>query len=306
MTSRATEITFTPAEPIATSSASSSSARACTNAGGRLRETAIRGRSAVARRDDGRVAGVERLPQHRLGDRPGGQVAGLPERDVHGPVVARHLGELPGAVERVDDPDPLGLQAALVVLALLGEHGVGGPVLGQQRHQQLVGGPVAGVLELASLQTLGAHLEQPATGRLGQPGGHHVVVGGRVVGRGAGVEGHRLTLAERSGVELLLGPLEALGEQASRRRRRRARPGGGPPCARRRCSRTAGSRRPPADPAAGRCRCAPGGSRRCRARSAATFRPLWPLSPPPSLTRIVPNGMSSSSWTATIRSAGTL
>ena len=34
--------------------------------------------------------------------------------------------------------------------------------------------------------------------------------------------------------------------------------------------------------------------------------PLWPLSPPPSLVRSAPNGMSSSSWTAMIRSVGTL
>src|SRR3954453_15712792 len=45
--SRGTEITFTPAEPIGISSASISFARACTNSGGRLRETAIRGRVAV-------------------------------------------------------------------------------------------------------------------------------------------------------------------------------------------------------------------------------------------------------------------
>src|SRR6478735_4390134 len=45
--SRATERTLTPAEPIGTSSASSSSASALTKAGGRLRETAIRGRLEV-------------------------------------------------------------------------------------------------------------------------------------------------------------------------------------------------------------------------------------------------------------------
>src|SRR4051794_5298614 len=53
--SRATEITFTPAEPIGTSSASSSSASACTNSGGRLRDTAMRGRSAV---EGGTTGGV--------------------------------------------------------------------------------------------------------------------------------------------------------------------------------------------------------------------------------------------------------
>ena len=33
------------------------------------------------------------------------EFAGLPQRDVHGPVIAIEFGELAGAVERVDDPD---------------------------------------------------------------------------------------------------------------------------------------------------------------------------------------------------------
>src|SRR6478735_4739006 len=45
--SRTTEMTLTPADPIGTSSASISFASAWTNSGGRLRETAIRGRAAV-------------------------------------------------------------------------------------------------------------------------------------------------------------------------------------------------------------------------------------------------------------------
>ncbi len=45
--SRTTEMTLTPAEPIGTSSASSSAASASTKAGGRVRETAMRGRSDV-------------------------------------------------------------------------------------------------------------------------------------------------------------------------------------------------------------------------------------------------------------------
>jgi hypothetical protein len=47
VTSRTTEITFAPAEPIGTRSAPMSSARPSTNAGGRVRLTAIRGRSPV-------------------------------------------------------------------------------------------------------------------------------------------------------------------------------------------------------------------------------------------------------------------
>ena len=48
--------------------------------------------------------------------------------------------------------------------------------------------------------------------------------------------------------------------------------------------------------AAGRCRRGRGRSRRCRATTRIERRPLWPLSPPPSLIRRVPKAMSSSSW----------
>ena len=119
----------------------------------------------------------------------------LPERDVHGPVVARHLGELAGAVERVDDPHPLGLEPRLVVLALFREHRVVRPVGREQLHQQLVGGLVAGVLELTALETLAADLEQPLPRDRGEPLGQDVVVG---TGRAAPVvvvRRHLVTLA---------------------------------------------------------------------------------------------------------------
>ena len=164
--SRTTDITLTPADPIGTSSASISWASALTNSGGRLRETAIRGRGAVLGGTTDGCAGVEGLAQRRLGDGTGDQVAVLPQGDVHGPVVARRLGELAGAVERVDDPDPAGVQPDLVVLALLGEDGVVRPVLGEQGHQQLVGGLVAGVLELAALEAL---LRAPRAGAPPRP-----------------------------------------------------------------------------------------------------------------------------------------
>ena len=102
-------------------------------AGGRLRETAIRGRAAVLGGYDGRRAGRERLAEPRLGHRARDEVAlavaALPEGHVHGPVVARRLGELAGAVERVHDPDPVAGEPDLVVLALLGQHGVARSVL---------------------------------------------------------------------------------------------------------------------------------------------------------------------------------
>ena len=46
---------------------------------------------------------------------------------MHRPVGAAGLAELPGAVERVDDPHPLGVEAAAVLGALLGQHAVVGP-----------------------------------------------------------------------------------------------------------------------------------------------------------------------------------
>ena len=181
MTSRTTEITLAPADPIATVSPPSAATSPSVNAGGRLRETAIRGLGAVLGGTTGGSPVVNVCPEPGLGDRPGGQVAlavvALPQRDVDGPVVARGLGELAGAVERVDDPDPVAGEPDLVVLALLGQHGVARPVLGEQLHDQLVGGAVAGVLELAALEPLLPDLEQAAAGGLGHPAGQHVVVG---------------------------------------------------------------------------------------------------------------------------------
>ena len=152
-----------------------------------MRETAIRGRFDVRCRYDGRLAGVEGLPQRRLGDGPGDEVATVdgtgPQRDVHCPVVAGRLGELAGAVERVDDPDSVGRQPGLVVLALLGKDCVTRTMLGDQPHQQVVGRAVSGVLELLALETLGADLEQALTGDGGGPGCEDMVVGGGLGGR---------------------------------------------------------------------------------------------------------------------------
>ena len=88
----------------------------------------------------------------------------------------------------------------------------------QQRHQQVVGGQVAGVLELLALEALAADLGQQVAGDGGRPGGEGVVVvavgTGRRAGRarrGASVTGARL--ASGSAVEDALGALQALGEQ---------------------------------------------------------------------------------------------
>jgi hypothetical protein len=63
---------------------------------------------------------------------------GRPQRDVHGPVGAAVLGELAGAVERVDDPHPVGGEPGRVVAALLREHRVTGTQPRQLGHEQLV------------------------------------------------------------------------------------------------------------------------------------------------------------------------
>ena len=67
-----------PADPIGTRSAPMWAARPSTKAGGRVRLTAIRGRSAVRGGTSGGVAGVERGGDARLGDRADGQLARLP------------------------------------------------------------------------------------------------------------------------------------------------------------------------------------------------------------------------------------
>ncbi len=139
-----------------------------------------------ARRDHRRVAGVEGPADAGLRDGTGGELAVLPQRDVHGPVVAGRLGELAGAVEGVDDPHARGAQPVLVGdrgLALLGHHRVARTVLGAERHQQVVRRLVPGVLELPALEPLAADLGQQLAGDGGRPGGEDVVVGGCRSGR---------------------------------------------------------------------------------------------------------------------------
>ena len=70
-----------------------------------------------------------------------------------------------------------------------------GPVGREQLHQQLVGGLVAGVLELTPLETLAAHFEQPLPRDRRQPLGQHVVVGTGWRGAVAVVVRHAVTLA---------------------------------------------------------------------------------------------------------------
>ncbi len=61
-------------------------------------------------------------------------------------------------------------------MLLLRQHGVVGSLLGEQPHQQLVRGEVAGVLELLALETLSPHVEEQGAGLVGGPGRELVVV----------------------------------------------------------------------------------------------------------------------------------
>ena len=67
---------------------------------------------------------------------------------MHGPVVAAEFGELPGAVERIDDPYPLGGQPCRVVDTFFGQDHVTRPGCTQFRHQEVVGSLVAGGFSL--------------------------------------------------------------------------------------------------------------------------------------------------------------
>ena len=84
-------------------------ATAVATAGGRLRLTTRRGGpSEIRAGGSGGGTAVSVRPCAGQRHRRGGDRAVDDERDVHRPVGAAVLAELAGAVERVDDPDPLG------------------------------------------------------------------------------------------------------------------------------------------------------------------------------------------------------
>ena len=102
---------------------------------------------------------------------------------MHGEVVAA-LAVLPRAVERVDDPEPVGAEPAEVAVALLGEQRVAGAVLGQPALDEDVRLAVGGVAQLAVDGAVvlrrraerAAYLEQQAAGLLGHLARQHAVV----------------------------------------------------------------------------------------------------------------------------------
>jgi hypothetical protein len=78
---------------------------------------------------------------------------------VDGPVGAAGFAELPGAVERVDDPDPARGQPRRVVGALFGQQHVPGTARGERRTQELVRQPVARLAQQVRLATAGPQHE---------------------------------------------------------------------------------------------------------------------------------------------------
>jgi hypothetical protein len=99
-------------------------------------------------------------------DGPCHQLARLPQRDVYGPVLTAEFGELARAVQRVDDPHPVGTEPSRIGLlffgGLFGEHRVIGASCSKGFHQIFVSAPVSSVLSLGAggLRELGAHAEQ--------------------------------------------------------------------------------------------------------------------------------------------------
>jgi hypothetical protein len=86
---------------------------------------------------------------------------------MHRPVGPASLTELPGSVQRVNDPGPLGGQPGRIVLTFLGQHRVTRAQPGQLGHQVLVGEPVAGGAQAAGVAALGPERKQA----LARPGG---------------------------------------------------------------------------------------------------------------------------------------
>ena len=142
------------------------------------------GRAGLALGGHDRRVGAQREGPAGQGDGAGQRGTGpVDEGHVHGPVHPGRLAELAGAVEGIHDPDPVGGEPGLVVLGLLGQHGVIGERPGQRGEDEVVGPTVAFVLQGAGVHPLvaqsGPEGDEQLPGRFGDPGGFDMVTGVR-------------------------------------------------------------------------------------------------------------------------------
>ena len=89
---------------------------------------------------------------------------------MHRPVDAAGLAELPRAVERVDDPDAIGVETARVLQPFLRQHGVVGAMESEFLGQELLGSGVAGVLDVPRGRARGEHLRAQLEEQHARPG----------------------------------------------------------------------------------------------------------------------------------------
>ena len=164
---RTTAMALAPAEPIGTSSPPSWSASHDGCRRGRVRLTMSRGGPARGRASGSGGAGREGEVRARAA-RPRRPRARRRWRARRAPPSrCGDLAELAGAVERIDDPDPLGPQAS-GSSALLGQHGVAGRASARPARPSAARGPaIALVLRTLAVDALGleAGSEIDAQGR---------------------------------------------------------------------------------------------------------------------------------------------
>ena len=129
-----------PAEPMGTITPPIASATSYATSGGRLRETTTRGASPVGGVNSGGAPVESTMSRAGNATAPTTAYATDGHGDVHRPVAAPALAKLPGAVERVDDPEAA--VARDVLEALLRAHVVIGIEAVQLRDQELVGQPI--------------------------------------------------------------------------------------------------------------------------------------------------------------------
>ena len=140
-------------------------------------------RTFVGRQRLGRI-GDEGLLQRRHGHRGRGENTSFPQGDVHGPVPARGLRVLTGAVDGIDDPHAFGGEPSTIVGGFFRQHDVVGASSAQGLDQESVTCDVTFVLHVPVVHTLGveflAKFEQHRPGFGGDSSGQLLIgfVGG--------------------------------------------------------------------------------------------------------------------------------